>query len=81
MVRKVKVIVTLSRPTLCDPHGARQAPLSVGFSRQGYRTGLPSTPLGDLPNNPGMEPMSLLSPELAGTFFITSATWEALFLE
>jgi len=33
---------------------ARQAPLSVGFSRQEYRSGLPFPPLGDLPN-PGVE--------------------------
>ena len=26
---------------------------------------------------PGIEPMSLISPALAGRFFITSATWEA----
>ena len=30
---------------------------------------------GKLPN-PGMEPMSLASPALAGGFFTTSATWE-----
>ena len=32
---------------------------------------------GDLPN-PGIEPASLRSPVLAGGFFTTSATWEAL---
>ena len=31
----------------------------------------------DLPD-PGIEPMSLMSPALAGRFFSTSATWEAL---
>ena len=35
-----------------------------------------STP-GDLPN-PGIKPTSLAFPELAGRFFTTSATWEAL---
>ena len=34
-----------------------QAPLSMGFSRQGYWSGLPSPSPGDLPN-PGMEPRS-----------------------
>ena len=29
---------------------------------------------GDLPD-PGVEPLSLVSPELAGEFFTTSATW------
>ena len=56
---------------------ARQAPLSVGFSRQEYWSGLPCPPPGDLPS-PGMGPASLLSPALAGGFFTTSAAWEAL---
>ena len=56
---------------------ACQAPLSMGFSRQKYRSGLPCPPPGDLPN-PGVEPESLTSPALAGGFFTTSATWEAL---
>ena len=37
---------------------ARQAPLSMGFSRQEYWSGLPCPPPGDLPN-PGKEPRSL----------------------
>ena len=53
-----------------------QAPLSVGFSRQEYCSGLPCPPPGDLPN-PGIEPVSLMSPALTGGFFPTSATWEA----
>ena len=36
---------------------ARQAPLSMGFSRQGYWSGLPFPSPGDLPN-PGIEPRS-----------------------
>ena len=55
---------------------ARQAPLSMGFSRQEYWSGLPCPPPGDLAN-PGMEPMSLTSPALAGRFFTPSTTWEA----
>ena len=43
---------------------ARQAPLSMGFSRQRYWSGLPFPPPGDLPN-PGVEPASLASPDLA----------------
>ena len=50
---------------------ARQAPLSMGFSRQEYWSGLPCPPPGDLPN-PGMEPTSLVSPALAGGFFTTA---------
>ena len=55
---------------------ACQPPLSIGFSRQEYWSGLPCPPPGDLPN-PGIKPASLASPVLAGRFFITSATWEA----
>ena len=42
-----------------------QAPLSMGFSRQEYWSGLPCPPPGALPN-PGIEPMSLQSYVLAG---------------
>ena len=38
----------------------RQVPLSMGFSRQEYWSGLPCPPLGDLPD-PGIEPISLKS--------------------
>ena len=38
------------------------------FPRQEYWSGLPFPPPGDLPN-PGMEPMSFMSPALAGEFF------------
>ena len=55
---------------------AHQAPLSMGFSRQEYWSGLPWPPPGDLPD-PGIEPISLKSPALAGGFFITNTTWEA----
>ena len=55
---------------------ARHAPLSMRFSRQEYRSGLRSPPPGDLPY-PGIKPMSLTSPALAGGFFTTSTTWEA----
>ena len=52
---------------------ACQAPLSMGFSRQEYDSGLPCPPPGDLPN-PGIEPMSLA---LAGKLFTTGTTGEA----
>ena len=57
---------------------AHQAPLSTGFSRQEYWSGLLCPPPGDLPD-PGIEPVSLMSPALAGRLFTTSATWETLF--
>ena len=52
---------------------ACKAPLSMGFSRQECWSWLPCPPPGDLPN-PGIKPMSLTSPALAGGFFINSAT-------
>ena len=58
---------------------ARQAPLSMGFSRQEHWSGLPRPPPGDLPN-PGVEPLVLISPALAGEFFTTNITWAAQLL-
>ena len=57
-----------------------QAPLSGGFSRQEYWSGLPRPPPGDL-LHPGIEPASLTSPALGGGFFTTSAPWEALYVQ
>ena len=55
---------------------AHEAPLSMGFSRQEYWSGLPCPSPGD-PADPGIKSMSLLSPALAGGFFNIRATWEA----
>ena len=52
---------------------AFQGPLSMGFSRQEYWSGLPWLPPGDLPN-PRIKPSSPISPALASRFFTTSAT-------
>ena len=49
---------------------ACQAPLSMGFSRQEYWSGLPFPLPGDLPN-PGIKSTSLESPALVGGFFTT----------
>ena len=49
----------------------------MGFSRQEYWSEFPCPSPGDLPE-PGIKPASLMSPALAGGFFTTSATWEAL---
>ena len=55
---------------------AHQAPLPIGLSRQEHWSGLPCPPPGD-PPYPGIKPMSLMSPALAGGFLTTSATREA----
>ena len=55
---------------------AHQTPLSMEFSRQEYWSELLCPPAGDLPI-PGNEPRSLMSPAIAGRFFINSSIWEA----
>ena len=55
---------------------AYQAPLSMGFSRQEYWSGLPLPPSGNLPE-PGMEPAS---PALAGGLFTTEPPGKPEFL-
>ena len=54
---------------------ARQAALSMGFSRQEYWNQLPFPFPGDLSDS-GIEPASLTSLVLADGFFTTSANWE-----
>ena len=56
---------------------AHQAPLSMGFSRQEYQSGLPFPPPGNLPN-PGIKPASPVAPLLAGGFFTTEPTGKPL---
>ena len=59
MLSRVQLFVTLWTV-------ARQASLSMEFSRQEYWNGLPFPTPGDLPNT-GIKPASLASPALAGT--------------
>ena len=51
---------------------AHQAPLSMGFSRQEYWSGLPCPPPGDLPN-PGIKPRS---PALQVVSLLTKPPWK-----
>ena len=61
--------------TLCIPMDcvAHRVPLSMELSRQEYWIGLPFPSPGYLPN-PGIKPVALMSPALAGWFFATNAT-------
>ena len=62
-------------PTLCEPMDCSWPGSSVmGFSREGYWSGLPFPFPGDLPHS-GIKPVSLTAPALAVGFFTTSATW------
>ena len=55
---KVKALAAQSCPTFCNPMDcSRQAPLSMGVSRQEHWSGSPCPPPGDLPD-PGIEPRS-----------------------
>ena len=45
----------------------------MGFSRQEYWNGLPFPPPGDL-SDPGVKPVSVMSPALIGGFFTPCAT-------
>ena len=66
--------------TLCDPVTVvRQAPLSMGFYRQEYWSGLPIPLPGDL-SNQGVEPTSPASPILAGRFFTAESPWKLDFV-
>ena len=56
---------------------AHHAPLSMELFWQKYWSRVPFPNRGNLPD-PGIEPMSLASPALAGIFFTTSTTWEIL---
>ena len=58
---------------------ARQAPLSMGFSRQEYWSGLPFPSPGDLPD-PGMEPGSpaLEADALTSEPHVQGTSWQML---
>ena len=63
---------------LCDPLGCSPPGYcSIGFFRQEYLSGLPYPPPEDL-LNPGIKPVSVMSPALAVRFLITPATWEGV---
>ena len=62
-------LVSKSCPFATPWTAAHQAPLSMGFSRQEYWSGLPFPSPGDLPY-PGIK---LMSPALASRFFTTQS--------
>ena len=72
--------VAQSRSALWDPWAvARQAPLSIGFFRQEYWSGVPFPTLGNLPD-PGIKPKSPASPALAGAFLTTARPGKPIYL-
>ena len=66
-----------SCPSLCDPTGCSPPDSSLrGILQAIILEWVPMPSSRDLANS-GVKPMSHISPELAGRFFTTSATWEA----
>ena len=61
-----------------QPYGLQPTRLLYPWrcSWEEYRSGLPCSSPGDLPN-PGIEPEFLTCPALAGGFFIINTTWKA----
>ena len=79
---KVKVKL-LSCPTFCDPVDCnRQAPPSMGFSRQEYWSGLPLSFPGDLPDtgielrSPALQANSLPSEPPGNTYSLLNTAWQ-----
>ena len=65
----MNIITCVSCPALCNSMDCSpQAPLSMGFSWHRHWSGLPFPPPGDLPD-PGIKPVSFVSPALTGGFF------------
>ena len=78
-VRVCSVGSVMSDPFATPWTVALQAPLSMGFPRQEYWGGLSFPSPGDCPD-PGMEPVFLMSPALAGMFFTTCPSGKPFFL-
>ena len=72
-------LVNQSCLTLCDPMDCSSPPLSLGFFRQEYWSGLPFPPPGDLPN-PGSEPASPVSPALQADSLPAELLGKSIFL-
>ena len=74
-ILQVNILIVHAPPLMSDSFStlwtvAHQAPLSMGFPRQGYWNELPFPSPGNL-SDPGIELESLVSPALAGGFITT----------
>ena len=76
-IKHIYMPAAQSCPTLRGPKDCSLPDSSIhGIFQARILEWLPFPLPGDLPD-PGIEPVSLVSPALAGRFFTTSATWEA----
>ena len=73
-VQSLQSCLTLCNPMDCSP----QSSSVHGILQLRVLDRLPNPPAGDLPD-PRIKPASSVSPALAGRFFTTGTTWEALF--
>ena len=73
--KSLQSCLTLCNPMDCSPPGSSVHGDSSG---KNIVVGCHALLQEDLPN-PGMKPVSLMSPALAGGFFTGSTTWEDLF--
>jgi len=76
------MVMWFSRVQLFTTHVACQAPLSLGYLRQEYWSGLPFPPPGDLPNQ-GMEPTSPALHTIscfAGAFFTVEPPGKPIYI-
>ena len=62
--------------TLCNPNDYSPPGFSVDAIHQAGILEWVATPFSRGSSHPAIEPMSLMSPALAGGHFTTSATWE-----
>ena len=74
-VKLFQTFLTLCGSMDCSP----QASLSIRLSRQEYWSRSLCPPTGNLLDS-GIKPVSHKSPVLAGEFFTTSTTWEAIYI-
>ena len=76
----MQVLSHFSRLRLCNPmdYVAHQAPLSVGFPKQEYWSGLPFHSVGDLPN-PGIKPVISCFSGTASGFIIAEPLEKPLY--
>ena len=74
-VKSLSRVRLLETPSTAAPH----APLSMGFSRQEYWSGLTCPPPGDLPD-PGIRPAFFRCSALVDRFFTINATWETMYV-
>ena len=76
MLSRLHIIMLYDMVDSLRPHGVQPARLLCPWNFPGKNTGVGCHFLIQDLSNPVIEPVSLVSPVLAGGFFTTSTTWE-----